>query len=130
MAGFNAETVGIEPMEWDFESLGGTGRGVVPEPSDKDMRHFQREFGRIQRQAAQLEPKDEDALKMSPEEIEAVQEKADKLSDEMDELVAWLTKGSPSKEQMASLSFRYKMAFSKWLMEQFNPETVAAGTKG
>ncbi len=127
MAGFDAATA-VEPMDWNFEKFGG-GSGVVPEPSTKDMKKFQGEFGKIMREGAALEVPDEDAAKLSDEEFETLRKKADDLGDRLDQAIAKLCKDQPSVEQVSKLPFRVKTAFSRWLLEQFRPEGETAGTK-
>lgn len=127
MAGFDAATA-VEPMDWNFEKFG-AGSGVVPEPSTKDMKDFQKDFARIMRDATALEMPDEDAAKLSEDEFNALQEQVDEIGERLDVAIAKLCKDQPSREQVAKLPFRVKTAFSKWLMEQFRPEGETSGTK-
>lgn len=127
MAGFDAATA-VEPMEWDFSHYGG-GKGVVPEPSTREMQDFQRDFAKVMRKGQKLEVSDEDAMKMSEKEFDKLQKDAQAIGEELDELIARLCKGTPSREDVATLPFRVKTAFSKWLMEQFAPEGGTSGTK-
>lgn len=127
MAGFDAATA-VEAMDWNFEKFGG-GSGVVPEPSTKEMKDFQKGFARIMRDAGALELSDEDAAKLDEAEFEALQEQVDELGDRLDAAIAKLCKDQPSADQVKKLPFRVKTAFSKWLMEQFSPEGVTSGTK-
>lgn len=127
MAGFDAATA-VEAMDWNFEKFGG-GSGVVPEPSTKEMKDFQKQFARIMRDAGALEMSDEDAAKLDEAEFEALQEQVDEIGDRLDATIARLCKDQPSAEQVKKLPFRVKTAFSKWLMEQFSPEGGPSGTK-
>ncbi|QFG07917.1 hypothetical protein SEA_INTOLERANT_22 [Streptomyces phage Intolerant] len=127
MSGFDAATA-VEPMEWDFSHYGG-GKGVVPEPSTREMQDFQREFAKVMRKGQALEISDEEAMKLSEKAFDKLQTDAQKIGEELDELIAKLCKGTPSREDVATLPFRVKTAFSKWLMEQFAPEGGTSGTK-
>lgn len=127
MAGFDAATA-VDPMEWDFSHYGG-GKGVVPEPSTAEMQDFQRDFAKVMRKGQALEISDEEAMKLSEKAFDKLQADAQKIGEELDELIARLCKGSPSTEDVATLPFRVKTAFSKWLMEQFRPEGETSGTK-
>jgi hypothetical protein len=126
MAGFDAATA-VEPMDWNFEKFGG-GSGVVPEPSTKEMKSFQQEFGKIMRDSAALEMPDDEAMKLSEDEFTALQEQVAELGERLDTAIAQLCKDQPSVDQVAKLPFRVKTAFSKWLMEQFRPEGATSGT--
>jgi mRNA-degrading endonuclease YafQ of YafQ-DinJ toxin-antitoxin module len=127
MAGFDAATA-VEPMDYDFTAFGGS-KGIVPEPSTKDMKDFQRDFTKVMRKGQQLEVSDDEALKMSEKDFDALQKKVEAVGLELDELIGRLCKNSPSAEEVAKLPFRVKTAFSKWLMEQFAPEGGTSGTK-
>ncbi|AXH49411.1 hypothetical protein SEA_CROSBY_23 [Streptomyces phage Crosby] len=127
MSGFDAATA-VEPMDYDFTAYEG-GKGVVPEPSTKEMQVFQREFAKVMRKGQALEISDEEAMKLTEKAFDKLQTDAQKIGEELDELIASLCKGTPSREDVAKLPFRVKTAFSKWLMEQFAPEGGTSGTK-
>lgn len=127
MAAFDAGSA-VEPMAYDFTTTpSGQGKGVVPEPSTKDMKNFQKAFAAITREAAKLDV--EDIAKTSDEEFELLQKKGEELGERLDAAIAKLCKDKPSAEEVATLPFRLKTAFSRWLMEQFNPESAASATK-
>lgn len=129
MSGFDAGTA-VEPMDWDFTTVdGGKGKGTVPEPSTEEMKNFQREFAQIMRDGQKLEVSDEAATKMTDKQFEKFQKDADEIGQRLDVAISKLCKDNPSREEVATLPFRVKTAFSKWLMEQFSPEGEAAGTK-
>lgn len=126
MAGFDAATA-VEPMDWNFEKFGG-GTGTVPEPSTEEMKLFQKDFARIMRDGNALEMDNEESVKLTEEEFEELQTKMSAISDRLDVAISTLCKEQPSRVQVALLPFRVKTAFSRWLMEQFNPEAAAAAT--
>jgi hypothetical protein len=126
MAGFDAATA-VEPMDWNFEKFGG-GVGTVPEPSTEEMKLFQKDFARIMRDGNALEMDNEESVKLTEEEFEELQTKMSAISDRLDVAISTLCKEQPSRAQVALLPFRVKTAFSRWLMEQFNPEAAAAAT--
>lgn len=129
MAGFDAGSA-VEPMDYDFTTVkGGQGKGTVPEPSTAEMKTFQRDFAAIMRDAKALELSDDEAAKLSKEEFDTLQDQMDEIADRLDEAVSVLCHNTPSKEEVATLPFRIKTAFSKWLMEQFSPEGETSGTK-
>jgi hypothetical protein len=126
MAGFDAATA-VEPMDWNFDKFGG-GTGTVPEPSTEEMKLFQKDFARIMRDGNALEMDSEESVKLTEEEFEELQTKMSAISDRLDVAISTLCKEQPSRAQVALLPFRVKTAFSRWLMEQFNPEAAAAVT--
>jgi hypothetical protein len=130
MAGFDSGTA-VEAMDFNFEAHGGP-KGVIPDPSQKKMRKFQRAAGEIQREFKLLMKANEDDDKnptLSAEELNALADKADALSDKLDDVIAEMCSGIPSAEEVHKLPHRVKMAFTEWLMEQFRPEASTAATK-
>lgn len=129
MAGFDAGSA-VEPMDYDFTTVpGGKGKGVVPEPSTMDMKIFQKSFAKVVRESAKLDKSGEELDKISDDEFDLLQKKGDELGEQLDAAIAKLCKNHPSVEEVETLPFRLKTAFSKWLMEKFNPEAEAAATK-
>ena len=104
MAGFDASTA-VEPMEYDFTAYGGS-KGIVPEPSTKEMQVFQRDFAKVMRKGQALEISDEEAMKLTDKQFDKLQADAQGIGEELDELIAQLCKGEPSREDVAKLPFR------------------------
>jgi hypothetical protein len=128
MTAFDAGTA-VEPMDYDFTTVpNGKGKGTVPEPSTKEMKDFQKEFAQIMRDGQKLDLNDDAALKMSDKQFEKFQAEADAIGVRLDVAIAKLCKNQPSEEEVATLPFRVKTAFSKWLMDQFSPEGGASAT--
>lgn len=128
MAGFDAGTA-VDPMDYDFTTVpGGIGKGTVPEPSTREMKEFQQTFAQIMRDGNKLEIDDEAAAKMSDADFKKFQKETDAIGERLDTAISKLCRDMPSREEVASLPFRVKTAFSKWLMEQFSPEGAASGT--
>jgi hypothetical protein len=129
MAAFDAATA-VEPMDYDFTTTsGGKGKGTVPEPSTEEMKDFQRDFAQIMRDGAKLEKTDAEMTAMDDEAFAAFQKQTEAIGERLDIVISTLCKNQPSQEEVATLPFRVKTAFSKWLMEQFSPEAGTAGTK-
>jgi hypothetical protein len=126
--GFDAGTA-VEAMDFDFTTIpGGKGKGVVPEPSTTDMKVFQKAFSKVMREGEKLNEASKDPAKLSEEEFELLQKQGEEIGEQLDAAIAKLCKNKPTAEQVATLPFRHKTAFSKWLMEQFNPEKGEAAT--
>src|ERR1044072_154561 len=125
MAGFDAATA-VEPMGYDFTKYD-AGKGVVPEPSTKEMQDFQREFAKVMRKGQALEVSDEDAMKMTETGCDKLQKAPAAIAKSRTDRITGLCEGEPAQEDVAKLPFRVKTAFSKWLMEQFRPEGQTSG---
>lgn len=128
MAGFDAGT-SVDPMDYDFTTVkDGRGKGTVPEPSNEDMKAFQRTFADIQRRAM-AQADETEIAKMPEDEFSKLQDTMESLGEEMDVCIANLCKQTPSVDEVSSLPFRVKTAFAKWLMQQFDPNAETSGTK-
>lgn len=110
----------VEPMDYDFTKFK-AGKGTVPEPSQSEYRTYVRGLTSLQGKYKDLE-KLTDKDDLSDKQVKEINDKAEALSDEMDELVAKLCQNVPSREDIAKLPFRVKNVFSKWLQEEFNPK--------
>lgn len=123
---FNAGTA-VDPMEYDFTAYGGT-IGVVPEPSQKAFRAYTRKLTSLMAQFKEVGDA-ADKEDITAKELEVVNDKAEKLSDEFDAIVSELCQNKPAAEEVALLPYRVKVAFSKWLQEEFRPEAETSATK-
>lgn len=128
MGGFVASEV-VEPLAYNLEPFvkGAQAKGVVPEPSQADMRKYRKAVFAVTKEFQGLQ--DVDGDKLSDAEIEDLQEKSEELEAQMDKLTSELCKGTPSQETLSQLPWRHKIMFSKWLQEQFNPEAWTSATK-
>jgi hypothetical protein len=132
--GFDASSV-VEELNYDFDSLArklGPERhpllvgvkGTTPEPSDDEVRQFQ-----LDQQAAAkkfmpdgVDPTDRVAL------LTAMRSMPDSAFSEAQEgildSISKLTKGEPSREQIAALPFRHQRRYITWLQKQLmDPES-------
>lgn len=126
MSHFDASTA-VEVITFDFTKYGG-GAGEIPEPTDEVLDNFFQglsiTMGNLKESVKDM--KDLDAT--DPESVQAalsaVQEgdTMQKVSADLNVLIAGLTQGSPSEEDIQRLPFRVKQAFLGWLTGQFSPE--------
>lgn len=134
---FDAATA-VEPMDFDFSKyavddkgkvLPGA-KGTVPEPSQEEFRAYSRGLTKLGIAFRAVEKKsethDEDGKRvredLTEDEINALSDEVQVLGDQVDTLVATLSKDQPSKDLMAKLPFRVKNKFAKWLQEEFAPK--------
>jgi len=139
--GFDAAAV-VEPLDWNFEKFG-AGKGVIPEPSEAQVKAWQRAIRRVMTETmtklnerSKAEGKEEtDTSGLTPREfIEALGTAesdaiVDAANEELDRIYVKFCGGSPSAEQLGRLPYRYKIAFYAWLQEEFSPEASSAAGK-
>lgn len=145
MAKFDAATA-VEPIEYDFSEFGGAS-GVTPEPTTDALDRFMDElrvlFEKIRRMRDKIHTERTKAPEgVDPEGEEDLAMEAAKLV-EMDELrgaskeilktmqlvIADLTQGKPSEEDLAKLPQRVFMAYLAWLVDQLKPKAITPGTR-
>lgn len=134
MAGFNAATQ-IEPFDYSFRPYADT-EGVVPEPSDTQVREFYIGIGNLL-----VDVVGEDKIRelLTDEEyVDFTQRKAEpmlkvqaatnnlenmaKAQERMVELHAAVCSGHPSRETLEALPYRVKQAFYGALQGWLSPE--------
>lgn len=137
MAGFDASSV--EEIDYDFTNIVKdedrgegycSGKGVVPEPSTKRLQQFQRSLLEYtkERMSEDSENGDRDIQKELIAALEAI-EREEEERETMAEILAALTKGSPSKEQIDDLPPRYFTRFFQYVYEGVSPEASSAVTR-
>lgn len=133
MGKFNAGTA-VEAMEYDFTDYGG-GAGVIPEPSDEVLDAFYQNLAlvmdEVQETVGDLQDLDISNIDAVQKALAATEGTSAirKVSDSLTTLLADLTQGQPSAEDIARLPFRVKQAFMGWLVGQFNPEGGTPASK-
>lgn len=134
MAGFKAHEV-VEALTYDFGGIDGRPdlasiRGVVPEPSDQQVRKMNaalRDAIKSVTGTGDFDPTDRVAAarifgKLTDEQLAA-------MEDANLAAIGIVTQDSPSVEQIQRLPFRYKREFIKWLVKELNdPESQATAT--
>lgn len=131
MAKFSSQS--IEGLEYDFTSIPHKsgegyckGRGLVPEPTEEG----QKEYVRRLKEITGAESVRSDHIESALDSVEAEPGEADDRIGRLKELLADFCKGSPSKEQLEQLPYRYFMGFVKWLSQEINdPEVKSAATR-
>lgn len=114
---------GITVADDDAQELLDGARGVTPEPSPRQVRHMQAR----QREVLGLSPD------TTPEEANKVMAGKDEaewndIDDDVLDMIAELTNGSPSREELAVLPFRVQQSYYGWLLGELNSPSI--GTSG
>lgn len=135
MAGFDVGSV--EKLDYDFTGITRddgegfcSGKGIVPEPSNKRLQEFQRSLLEYtkERMPEVSENGDRDIQKELAAALEAIeQDAADRET--MTEILSDLTKGAPSKEEIDELPPRYFTRFFQYVYEGVSPEASSAVTR-
>jgi hypothetical protein len=140
--GFDAGNA-VEPLDYDFTKYVSGAKGTIPEPSDLALTRFARHFKQLMTAIVQEGTKvvaaesDAQPSELTLEEAltamsdpDLGDDKVAMVTTKMSEIVAELSQGQPSVEQMVQLPERIRGAFFAWLMrELFAPEGVAVDTK-
>ncbi len=130
MAGFKAREVvsgldydfgGITANDDDTQKVLDSARGVIPEPSTLQVRRMnsrQKDLLELPADATVQDTLDALATKTEEELLEIDEQQLDIIAD--------ITSGSPSREELAALPWRHRQAFYGWLLGELNNPT--AGT--
>ena len=114
--GFNVQEM-LDPLDYDFHPYVDAA-GVTPEPSDDQMKTAQAGLAEI----FPVNEKGELDLKVLAERVTTVEE-GSALEARLFEILAGLTSGQPSADEMKALPFRAQRAYMGWLMGKLlNPE--------
>jgi hypothetical protein len=143
---FDASEV-VEELGWDFSKFG-QGKGITPEPSDRQLSKFQKQFQALLKVGVQMlktvrPPQSPPSQSPPAEEVllldEAVRVLGDMSGEEpelerfhemMAQITADVCTNQPSKEQLLALPPRIRMAFYGWLNGQIlNPKFLELGMK-
>lgn len=119
-----------DPLEWDFSGLPGfeqTEKGVIPEPTNQQMRTFLRELQKLEQDGAPGMRPVEYIRKLMDE---GVDEKFAKEEIEIAELVGAVCSNQPTGEQFRRLPDVLKPQFLDYLIKNIiNPNGRGAGSK-
>ena len=129
----------VPELEWSFHTLYlrkpeaypglKDAHGVTDEPSDDDIERFQKAMATAMGKAVPdgVDPTDRAAVARASQDMPDGQFK--EIQDSILDAVAELTKGSPSREQLAALPFRHKRRYIESLQRDLvDPEGAAAAT--
>lgn len=117
MAGFKATTV-VSKMSYDFSGLeivdedvaellnGKLGKGITPEPSGEQVRHFQAEQRKLLGLAI-----DTPQAEVNRRMLEMTEEDFLELDDKIGDIIADVVSDRPSRDVIAALPFRIREAY-------------------
>ena|SRR5215472_8733624 len=135
MPKFDASTVQLETLDWDFHGFGVPAKGTIPEPSDKSIGHFLDGLKRLYEQAAESGLPTEETAEADPAEMIAALHRLTgdayvKFMSDLAGLFSQLCGRTPNKEQLLKLPLRVRTKFYGWIQDEVvNPEAgTGAGT--
>lgn len=121
----------VDQMEYDFTAFGGSA-GVIPEPTNDQIRKYQQAMIRIWKPAAELAAAqsadtgktDAERLREAVELTEAAMDEGtdqDQVQEFLVEL-ATLCSNTPSLEDLNKLPYRVRLAFQAWILGELTPK--------
>jgi len=121
------------PLEFSFRPHVDVA-GTIPDPSEARVRAFNLAVDKLRREAADETTKllaEQDGDEQTQPDDPGLAEKATAIAERLHEkeldLVAELCAGTPTREQIADLPHRVRVAFMEWLGEELrNPTTLPA----
>lgn len=125
MPSFNAATT-VKPLDYNFLTVeGGKGRGIIPEPTQKQIEDFVAGFQELVKDLrAQTNGE------VSEENAEEAMTHMRDLRRRSTEIVSELCSGQPSVEEIESLPPRLQSAFAKWVRQEITDPNVESGATG
>lgn len=123
MPSFNAETVVVEGLDWDFHGFGVKAKGAIPEPSDHLIGQFLDELKKLYTDAKALGLDLDMPENATPEQMmdalnSVTGAKFEQFMAKMAELFAELCSGKPSTEQLLALPLRVRVKFYGWVQNE------------
>ena len=121
MPSFNAETFGVEGLDWDFHGFGVKAKGIIPEPSDHAIGQFLDDLKSLYTDAKGLDldlPDNPSAEQMMDALSQVTGEKFEQFLAKMAEIFARLCSDKPTKEQLLALPMRVRAKFYGWLQSE------------
>lgn len=125
---FKAENT-VKALEYDFRPFLDV-HGCTPEPSSEAVRHFLFETGKLAMKTAGEPQEDETDAEFITRMQEITEDDFTEVAEQVLDLLAELTQGEPSREEIAALPHRIQRAYTQWLRKELtDPEAPSAGTK-
>lgn len=138
MPGFNAGTV-VEPLDYTFEPDVKGCKGVIKEPSDRQIADWLSAIKRVTRELQDKIPEGLRNASQSEADVLALMAAVDDLDPEvvvefhvnMAGMFSALCSGEPTKEQILALPIRKRTIFYGWLQQEvMAPEAAPGGGSG
>lgn len=109
----------IEAADDDAQELLDQAKGVTPEPSTRQVRHMQA------RQREILGLSQDTSVEEANRVLAGLDEDAwNEVDDDVLDMVAEVTNGRPSREEIAALPFRYQQGYYGWLLGELNSPSI------
>jgi hypothetical protein len=127
----------VPGLAYDFTAHGGS-KGIIPEPSDVDLKEFGKALAEMASEVLDDEEGEESGEngeeKPKPSRVERIRD-AIAMTEELNEkglaAIVAVCHGTPPREEITALPGRIQRAFSGWLVGKLlDPQLPNAGTRG
>lgn len=124
VSGLSYDFRGVEVDDINDQTLLDDARGTTPEPSSRQVRTMQACQREILGLGPDTTPEDMNKALAGKSEAEWFE-----LDDEVLDMIADVTSGRPSRDELAALPFRAREAYYGWILGELNnPSAGASGT--
>lgn len=123
VSGLSYDFSGVEVADDDDAELLDKAKGTTPEPSYAQVRHMQAELKELLGLAAATDPAEINRAMARMDEDELLERDT-----AIAEIIAGVTSGKPSLEEITALPFRVREAYVGWICGELNNPTVGTGS--
>ncbi len=121
VSGLSYDFRGVEVDDPDNQALLDGAKGTTPEPSSRQVRTMQARQREILGLGPDTTPEEANKALASKTEDEWFE-----LDDEVLDMIADVTSGRPSRDELAALPFRAREAYYGWILGELNNPSVGA----
>lgn len=123
VSGLSYDFTGLEVQDDDAAELLDKCKGTTPEPSYQQVRHMQSRFKQMLGIGDEVDPVEINKAMARMSEAELLDR-----DDEIAEIIAGVTSGSPSIEEIQALPYRVREAYVGWICGELNNPTAGTGS--
>jgi hypothetical protein len=123
VSGLSYDFTGLEVLDDDAADLLDKAKGTTPEPSYQQVRHMQAAIKTL----LGLDP-DVDPAEINKEMARMSEEDLLERDEEFTDIIAGVTSGRPSRDEIAALPFRVREAYIGWVCGELNNPTAGTGS--
>jgi hypothetical protein len=123
VSGLSYDFTGLEVLDDDAADLLDGAKGTTPEPSYQQVRHMQARLKELLGLDGDVDPVEINRAmaRMSEDELLA-------RDDDIADIIAGVTSGRPSIEEITALPFRVREAYVGWICGELNNPTAGTGS--
>jgi hypothetical protein len=123
VSGLSYDFTGLEVLDDDAADLLDKAKGTTPEPSYQQVRHMQAAIKTL----LGLDP-DVDPAEINKEMARMSEDDLLERDEEFTDIIAGVTSGRPSRDEIAALPFRVREAYIGWVCGELNNPTAGTGS--